>query len=279
MIVPENFMTDEQKRKKAEVFFKSYIEYQPSKIYTKVEENLLVIVLKGKKNLVYQNFEATISEGEYAIFHKGNYIMNQIIGDERYESLLIFMSDDFLKQIYNLNDLEECSYIPFYQGKVVSHMKNEVDMIYEFMEHTEYQDIIQLKIMELLIYIQNEDKTGSFKRFLHSFLSTEDFKSSIYHKYMQYQNISEMAEAMHMSVSTLKRKFQKEFACSPHLWMNEQKLKKAIMLLDTSEYSITDIGFICGFSSTSTFMGSFKKRYGISPGTYRKKLLLTEKQK
>ncbi|MBQ3514687.1 MAG: helix-turn-helix transcriptional regulator [Lachnospiraceae bacterium] len=31
-----------------------------------------------------------------------------------------------------------------------------------------------------------------------------------------------------------------------------------------------DIGFICGFSSLSTFMGQFKKKYGVSPGTYRK---------
>lgn len=31
------------------------------------------------------------------------------------------------------------------------------------------------------------------------------------------------------------------------------------------------IGFICGFSSLPTFMGQFKKKYGISPGQYRKK--------
>lgn len=221
MKVPENFMDDEQKQKRATIFLKKYIEHKSSKIYTKVEENLLVIVLKGKKNPVYQDFETTISEGEYAIFHKGNYIMNQIIGDGQYESLLIFMSDDFLKKIYSLNYIQECSYVPFYQGKIVSHMQNEVDKIYEFMKQTEYEDIIQLKIMELLIYIQNEDKTGNFKSFLHSFSANEDFKNSIYRNYMQYQNISEMAVAMHMSISTLKRKFQKEFGVSPHIWMNE----------------------------------------------------------
>ena len=99
----------------------------------------------------------------------------------------------------------------------------------------------------------------------------DGFRNRIYHDHMHYQNVKEMAEAMHMSVSTLKRKFQKDFGCSPHQWMNEQKLEKALMLLDTSDYSITDVGFICGFSSLSTFMGQFKKKYGISPGVYRKK--------
>ena len=274
MRVPENFMNEEQKGRKAEVFLKTYIEHEPSKIYTKVEENLLVIVLEGKKKLIYQDFETTISKGEYAIFHKGNYIMNQIISDERYESLLIFMSDDFMKRICSLQGTQEGSPLPFYQGKMVPHMQNEVDTICEFMKQEEYQDIIQLKIMELLIYIKNEDKTGNFKRFLHSFSVNEEFKNRIYCNYMQYQNISEMADGMHMSISTLKRKFQSDFGCSPHAWINERKLEKAIMLLDTSDYSITDIGFICGFSSLSTFMGQFKKKYGISPGIYRKRICL-----
>lgn len=270
MRVPEDFMNAEQKRKRAEIFLKTYIEHDSSKIYTKVEENLLVVVLKGQKNLIYQDFEARISEGEYALFHKGNYIMNQLISDNQYESLLIFMSDDFLKQVYRLQSTQECASVPFYQGKMIPHMQNEVDKIREFMKQTEYQEIIQLKIMELLMYIQKEDKTGQFKSFLHSFSGNEDFKSSIYRNYMKVQNISELADAMHMSISTLKRMFQREFGCSPHFWLNSQKLEKAMVLLDESDYSITDIGFICGFASLSTFMGQFKKKYGISPGAYRK---------
>lgn len=38
---------------------------------------------------------------------------------------------------------------------------------------------------------------------------------------------------------------------------------RAIYLLDTSEYSVTDIGFICGFESMSTFMSAFRKRFGV----------------
>lgn len=270
MKVPEDFMDRGQKNKKAEIFLKTYIEHESSKIYTKVEENLLVIVLRGKKKLIYQDFEAVISEGEFAIFHKGNYIMNQIISDEQYESLLIFMSDDFMKRVCCRQRIKAGSPISFYQGKVVSHMKEEVEKLSELMKRVEYEEIIQLKIMELLIYIQNEDKTGSFEKFLNSFSDNEDFKSRIYQNYMQYQKISEMAEAMHMSVSTFKRKFQRDFGRSPHEWINERKLEKAVMLLDESDYSVTDIGFICGFSSLSTFMEQFKKKYGVSPGVYRK---------
>ena len=62
MRVPGNFMNEEEKGRKADIFLKTYVEHESSKIYTKVEENLLVIVLKGKKHLIYQDFETTISE-------------------------------------------------------------------------------------------------------------------------------------------------------------------------------------------------------------------------
>lgn len=39
--------------------------------------------------------------------------------------------------------------------------------------------------------------------------------------------------------------------------------------LDTTDYSVTDIGFICGYESLSTFMNAFKEKFGISPGKYR----------
>lgn len=267
MRVPANFMENEPK---AEVFIKTYVEHKESKIYTKVEENLLVIVLRGAKKLIYQDFETVISEGESAIFHKGNYIMNQIINEGEYESLLIFMSDNFLNMIGTSQHSKDLPAVPFFQGKILPHMQPEVEKIYEFEKSGQYQEIMQLKIVELLLYMQKEDPTGAFKSFLNTFSEEQDFKNHIFRTYSRYENISEMAEAMNMSVSTLKRKFQKDFGCSPHLWMNERKLEKAIMLLDTSDYSITDIGFICGFSSLSTFMGQFKKKYGMSPGKYRK---------
>ena len=77
MRVPENFMNDEQKNRRAEIFLKTYIEYEASKIYTQLEENLLVIVLHGEKHLIYQDFETVISQGEYAIFRRGNYSVKE----------------------------------------------------------------------------------------------------------------------------------------------------------------------------------------------------------
>ena len=50
MKVPLDLIGNEKDWIQKQVFITKYIEQTPSKIYTEVKENLLVIVLKGKKH-------------------------------------------------------------------------------------------------------------------------------------------------------------------------------------------------------------------------------------
>ena len=270
MQVPAAFIENERGQVKRQIFVTRYIENAPTKIYTEVKENLLVIVLKGKKHLVYKDFETTISEGQFALFKKGNYIMNQILSEDLYESLLIFLSDDLIRSLPKIGINTNAEGKTYFKGNTIPYMEQEVKSILELMEQKEeYNEIIELKIRELLVYIQRMDKEGVLYSILNSFSEEKSFKEEVAASYDQYHNLEEMATAMNMSLSTFKRRFQKEFQCAPHAWINERRLMKATMLLDTSDYSITDISFICGFESLSTFMLGFKKKYGISPGKYR----------
>ena len=113
------------------------------------------------------------------------------------------------------------------------------------------------------------DKSGNFSQFLNGCLSESDFKGCIEKYYDTAKNLEELSSHLNMSISSFKRKCQKEYTCSPHKWINEKKLQKACLLLDTTDYSVTDIGFICGYESLSTFMNAFKEKFGISPGKYR----------
>lgn len=129
---------------------------------------------------------------------------------------------------------------------------------------------MNLKIQELFTYISIEDKMGQFDAFLNTFKPDDNFKSYLTEHYDQYNNIESMAKAMNMSLSTFKRKFFEVFESPPHKWMNDIKLDKAVKLIDESNFSVTDICFICGFESMTTFISLFKRKYGVSPGKYRK---------
>lgn len=274
MKVPEDLKNyNYMQSKNKSIFLTCFKQDAPSKIYTEVKENLLVIVLKGSKKLIYKDYITTIHEGEFAFFFKGKYIMNQIVNQNEYESLLIFVSDDFIRRLRrNTNAKETSEERLFYQGNMATHMYDEVELLLHLLEKSDpvYDEVLNLKIQELFTYILIEDKTGQFNSFLNTLKQDEDFKCFLTEHCEQYDTISSMAKAVNMSLSTFKRKFFRTFGVTPHKWMNDRKLDKAVQLIDNSDLSITDICFICGFESMTTFISLFKKKYGASPGRYRK---------
>ena len=272
MKVPHDFITRNRVKYSNDIYVTKYSEITNTKIYTVVHQNLLVIVNKGKKRLSYKNFDTVVSEGQFALFKKGNYIMNQILTRDKYESLLIFLSDDILRKIASPSIAITKGDKDFYLGNMVPFMKKEVQSIMDILSSEEpYEDILELKTLELLHYIKRNDDSNTFNMFLNTCIRESDFRETLIRNYDSVRGIEELAALMNMSLSTFKRKFRAEFDCNPHQWLNEQKLARAVILLDTSDYSVTDIGFICGFESMSTFMSAFRKQYGISPGKYRKK--------
>jgi AraC-like DNA-binding protein len=81
-----------------------------------------------------------------------------------------------------------------------------------------------------------------------------------------------IASALGVSVRYLQGIFQAE-GTSPFRWVQEQRLGQAARLLadpGQAGRSITDIAFGVGFTDTSHFTRSFKRRYGTGPREYRR---------
>lgn len=52
-------------------------------------------------------------------------------------------------------------------------------------------------------------------------------------------------------------------------YVEELRLTRAMELLRTSEYGVTEIALQCGFSTQNTFYKAFRRRFGISPSAVR----------
>lgn len=55
-------------------------------------------------------------------------------------------------------------------------------------------------------------------------------------------------------------------------YLRQQKVKMSLGYLMGSEFSLTEIGYICGFSDQSHFIRTFKRYFGITPSAFRRKL-------
>lgn len=89
-------------------------------------------------------------------------------------------------------------------------------------------------------------------------------------------SIENMAEHMAMSPRTLHRQCQQVFSMTPARLFSELRLEQARNKLHNPDATIKVVALECGFSNSSAFSKTFRKRYGISPQGYR--VNFTQKQ-
>lgn len=82
-------------------------------------------------------------------------------------------------------------------------------------------------------------------------------------------NLTELADQMYVSVSTLSRIFHNSTGVYFTDYINRLRVSTAINLLRHSDQSLTQIAMNCGFSNSASFNRSFKKLIGSTPSAYR----------
>lgn len=82
-------------------------------------------------------------------------------------------------------------------------------------------------------------------------------------------NIEELSQKIYMSESNFYRVFKNETGCSPIEFINNERIKLAIQLLNQTDLSIKKIYTTCGFNSLSYFNRLFKKKMNMTPRAYK----------
>ena len=84
--------------------------------------------------------------------------------------------------------------------------------------------------------------------------------------------IKELAKNSGLSQNLLQKGFKEIFGCSVNQYIADLRLNRAIELLETSDYNITEITRELGLNSKSYFSKIFKAKFGIGPKEYEKLL-------
>ncbi len=85
-------------------------------------------------------------------------------------------------------------------------------------------------------------------------------------------SVAKLAELCRVSEVYLRKMFQNAFSVSPAVYMRNLRLQYAKELMQTEEYSVTDVAMMSGFNDTAYFIREFKKAVGATPSTYRKEM-------
>ena len=93
----------------------------------------------------------------------------------------------------------------------------------------------------------------------------------IHEHYAEKISISDLAGAAYLSERACYRLFRNYLHTTPADYIRSYRLQEACRLLANSRESIADIGFACGFGSSSYFGKIFLSAFGITPMEYRHK--------
>lgn len=81
-----------------------------------------------------------------------------------------------------------------------------------------------------------------------------------------------LADSVHMSESSLCRKFKAETGHTITSYLNHLRIESSLRMLALEECSLLDISYYCGFSDQAYFSRVFRQVMGMSAQEYRKSL-------
>lgn len=84
--------------------------------------------------------------------------------------------------------------------------------------------------------------------------------------------VEELSKIACMSPSHFYRTFKTELGISPVEFINNERIKLAVGLLQDPKRSVKDVYLDCGFESRSYFNRVFKNRQNVPPGAYQAKV-------
>ncbi len=237
----------------------------------------LCLMINGKCKHMINNTIQLLSEGYLLLIRDFDIHDYAGTGDNEFQFLnLSFEIDtlrgafDYLGDGFNYGALLTAEYSPC----VILSQHEKMKLFYSLMELNSIKDSrlakTQMRALLLNIFIKYFQKYSEKESDIPLWLEI------LYEKMKKPENFIHGSERMlELSGKTrehLSRSMQKYYNITPTAYINELKLNYAINLMYSSNLSITDICYECGFSNISWFYKLFEREYGISPAKFKRSI-------
>lgn len=120
------------------------------------------------------------------------------------------------------------------------------------------------------LYIGTQDREEYDRAYgqPHWLLSALNF---LEHHYQRKLTVDEIASHCGMSVSHFNKLFKEYTQLSPYDYLMQIRIKKAKILLESTDDSIKQVAYRVGYPSVNHFISRFREQFGITPQQYRNK--------
>ncbi len=141
-------------------------------------------------------------------------------------------------------------------------------------EPADYAFSVRHALSELIFLIRTNCSSGSTEHTVKSGRDLQRIKqmlSFIHNHFDSEVTIAAIASAASISESECLRCFRSTIRTTPIQYLKQYRIRQAARLLRSSNSSVTDIAYQCGFQDVSYFTRAFRLARGCTPTEYRKK--------
>lgn len=242
------------------------------------QEYELIRVLSGKLEMTLDERTTSVKPGDLVFVHGG--VLHSGMPENCVYECLVFDLNVFTR--HNSSSGSYIQKILDRSALVFDHFEREkfssvipvTDHIFEAMKKR-YPGYEMMVIGELYhffslvfrhhLYLESVPQTRKGYRKVLQLRKVLDY---IDKNYSQPITLDELAAAASMSPKYFCRFFSSMTHRTPMDYLNYQRIEHACYELSTTDNTVTDVAYACGFGDVSYFIKIFRKYKGMTPGTY-----------
>lgn len=137
-----------------------------------------------------------------------------------------------------------------------------------------YQFVLDSLSVEIAISLIRDLRTNMTDMpELRKYSAIKEINSVIDYLWENYTNefsLAVLSDSVNLSPYYFVRLFKAQTGKTPYEYYMDIKINKSLIYLKSKKYSITEVGYILGFSSHSHFTSVFKKKVGVTPSEFIK---------
>lgn len=239
--------------------------------------NTFSFLIDGTKEVMANHDPIFIDNSKFLIIKSGHCLMTENLSSANniYRSVLLFFSDKILLEFVDKhgisagkNAFTHSVKVGVYDSFIGSFVKSLDDI--RALNPSVQAKLLEVKFEEIMLYLVETRGTD----FL-SFLITEPDDHSrnlikvVESNRLNKLTVKELAFLSHMSISTFKREFEKQFQQSPIKWFQDKRLEYSAFLMRNKSKRPSEIYEEIGYETLSNFIQAFKTKFGTTPKQYQ----------
>ena len=246
-------------------------------------EPVCVLVLQGKKHLLYGNKNLFYGKGKYVISCTDIPVSSKIseASPERpFVALTLELRSDLISNII----LETKNIIPAVKSDeeclaIADTDENLLDAFYRLARLIEKpkDNMLSAMVIKEIYYLLLTGRLGNQLRMINTkgTRSNQIAQAILFLKdnYSKKLNIEDIAESVNMAPSSFYRNFRRITQVSPLQYQKRLRLYEAQRLLLSEEHSVESVSYLVGYESPTQFGREYKKMFGNPPKTDVRKLI------